>query len=650
MNEWLQELTDKIELKNGIPYWQRKYEGEFKKEEAKVKDIPLFSKEEIARFTNTRKTGLTAVSDNTQLKGMSPYELVNKSTQSIEAQLNRQAYAEKQRVEMEQAYLRNRSYISQGNPTNFDRNYIENQKRWDEEGLRQEQLNAEWSKQQAAKEAVTPYMLGAGALGLTVLAPVPMVGGLLGGMFVDEASKSLAGSDNFTDLMGDVTGVDSDLWSLANPGYFVGGAFNARALLKPERQLTALERMRRSIDKHRIGQYADLTMPAFNYNTLPNSNNPYFRGITNAELEADVANGVMESKTKTVDGFVPIFGDSDFFQKGVAQPFRDRSTWVTADDISSMIQHSLGRGDEYVPLNVASDHFEFFRPSSTGWERVRTHNPELTKAIDAQQEATFYRKAEANDISKIYSSEEPLINLTNPNNNPHEITNFSLDRPVFSHSHGDWRGMDAISIRGRAMRKYGKDFESLEPMDVFTAGTDVKVDPRYTTVVSGSDKTLAIAKAKGAMTKKVNLKQEYNTTGAVNSKFNLSKKTLMNANQYDAEVARLASENNRLTVKQYKQLLKDAKKSVKKGIVSNAEFNDIQNRVSKIKSMNVSELGKLRMSHPEAFNIKWGANDPIDVFDVSEKTLKQVDNPFLKYDPTPFVESNWLKARNIQRR
>lgn len=91
------------------------------------------------------------------------------------------------------------------------------------------------------------------------------------------------------------------------------------------------------------------------------------------------------------------------------------------------------------------------------------------------------------------------IQISNPSPRRSEIiTNFTTDRPVVSHSSGNWDSYDLFVFNPKIVK--GKQPKSIEPSDTFYVGENITAKPNQATLISGNKSKLIKAKEEGLST------------------------------------------------------------------------------------------------------------------------------------------------------
>ena len=135
--------------------------------------------------------------------------------------------------------------------------------------------------------------------------------------------------------------------------------------------------------------------------------------------------------------------------------------------------------------------------NSTAGQYLRYPIGKLKYGFDAKL-PTLYRKIKGGVVP---TPQNGRIMLTNPHPRfgyadtgevSPEITNFTYDTSVRSHSRGDWDSGFTIAVPGKTL--LGKNVVSTEPSDVFTFGSKIQAKLKDATILSGDAQELATAK------------------------------------------------------------------------------------------------------------------------------------------------------------
>lgn len=270
--------------------------------------------------------------------------------------------------------------------------------------------------------------------------------------------------------------------------------------------------------------------------------------------------------------------------------------------------------------------------------KTKPKNPELLRKLK-------------NDIN----IENNKIQVSNPSPRRSEtITNFTTDRPVVSHSGGNWDSADLFIFDPKIVK--GKQPISIEPSDTFYVGENIIAKPNQTTLISGNKSSLIKAKEEGLSTlssKKLrdiydNMNSEYLKGLTENNKLTGIKKKLaknkfddiVNSNlrkKYADEIQNLQSKRGTPTIKDYMNLEKQT------GL--NSGTIDFKNFDFNLWKRTMKKNGEI--SYPNGRKV---------YFEDYRKDTPYSENTIIKnskynkvfYDPTTEIEGLYRKTNNIK--
>ena len=267
--------------------------------------------------------------------------------------------------------------------------------------------------------------------------------------------------------------------------------------------------------------------------------------------------------------------------------------------------------------------------NSTAGQYLRYPIGKLKYGFDAKL-PTLYRKIKGGVVP---TPQNGRIMLTNPHPRfgyadtgevSPEITNFTYDTSVRSHSRGDWDSGFTIAVPGKTL--LGKNVVSTEPSDVFTFGSKIQSKLKDATILSGDAQELATAKQLGyKTTTNENVQSAYNAAkeGAAtngNQKFVLAKEDYSN-------YARALRQLERETFGSPRQKDVDFMNYVFKPQIEGKVYGrDMLNYAIANDERIASQFGNAQMRRYFLNDQEWGN---------------------ILYDPSSPVEGNWRKTMNI---
>lgn len=157
-------------------------------------------------------------------------------------------------------------------------------------------------------------------------------------------------------------------------------------------------------------------------------------------------------------------------------------------------------------------------------------------------------------------------------------SNWTLDRPVVSHNHGNWDGKDLFIVDPAEFQKAipKENVVSIEPSDMFVQNADAFIDPKRVTVVSGNPETLIRARQMGMSTlSSPRLRRLYRPTKPKVGRFSLDKGNYGNR-PYALEQQRLQQRRGAPTIEDFR-LIEDLY-GLKAGVIPMSEY--LQNPLS----------------------------------------------------------------------
>ena len=230
-----------------------------------------------------------------------------------------------------------------------------------------------------------------------------------------------------------------------------------------------------------------------------------------------------------------------------------------------------------------------------------------------------------------------LVDLTGNKNylgNPH--INVTFDRPVVSHSAGEWDGADTYLFPAKSLldQTYPAALKSIEPSDVFANGIRVVEKPKNVTLISGDIDALEKAQKAGMQTlSSPRLRRLYKESSASNPK-----ETGIWP-EYAAEIQRLQSKRGTPTLEDFRLLEKAT--GLKSGV---APISEYENAVSAIENMprasiyDVSDGKVFPYRYPNGREVEWGKDYTQNELGI----LRSSKYNKVFYDPMTHVEEDWL--------
>lgn len=241
-------------------------------------------------------------------------------------------------------------------------------------------------------------------------------------------------------------------------------------------------------------------------------------------------------------------------------------------------------------------------------------------------------------------------------------TNFTTDRPVVSHSAGNWDHMD-LNIFDPKITK-GLKPASIEPSDTFYPFANITAKPSQTTLVSGNKSALVNAQDKGMSTlSSPKLRQIYEDMQAeylgnltkyskmtpmqrrmakTNFKDNVSPKL---KKAYAEEIQRLQSQRGTPTIRDYKKVENDT--GLDAGVTTENLQHQFAAHVDKLKNTKISDYNdyaSLDFVYPNGRIVKPSRTS------ISGETRTLNNMPYNKvfYDPASHAELNWATKNGLK--
>ena len=251
-------------------------------------------------------------------------------------------------------------------------------------------------------------------------------------------------------------------------------------------------------------------------------------------------------------------------------------------------------------------------------------------------------------------TDDRMIDLTGNKgfaDNPH--INVTLDRPVVSHSKGNWDGADTYLFPARDLLSQIKNgsLKSIEPSDMFVNGSKIMENPSKVTVISGDVNILKKAKKAGMQTlsspklRKMYKKAELEYQKNANKRFNLSKHPQNKQNiAYATEVQRLQSQRGTPTLQDFRLL--EQQTGLNAGVAPISERENAINTLERMKKANISDITNGNMTqyvYPNGREIGWTPSEINEEMGLIKKA--KYNNVF--YDPASWAEFNWKMKNGI---
>lgn len=220
-------------------------------------------------------------------------------------------------------------------------------------------------------------------------------------------------------------------------------------------------------------------------------------------------------------------------------------------------------------------------------------------------------------------------------------SNWTLDRPVVSHSKGNWDGKDLFIVDPVQFQKAvsKENVISIEPSDMFVQNADVLIDPRRVTLVSGNPESLIQARQMGMSTlSSPRLRQLYKPNKPKNiGKFNFDKGNYGNR-PYALEQQRLQQRRGTPTIEDFRLI--ESQYGLNSGVIPISKY--LQNSLSAaIKNMLETSTINGSWSYPngrEVQLIPGGTYLNKALYEESLVNKAPYKNVF--YDPATHVEIN----------
>lgn len=236
--------------------------------------------------------------------------------------------------------------------------------------------------------------------------------------------------------------------------------------------------------------------------------------------------------------------------------------------------------------------------------------------------------------------------------NPH--INVTLDRPVVSHSVGNWDGADTylFPTKDLLLQAGNESIKSIEPSDMFINGSKIIEEPNKVTVISGDVDILKNAKKAGMQTlsspklRKMYKEAEKEYQRNVNKKFNLSKHPQDRANiAYATEVQRLQSQRGTPTLQDFRLL--EQQTGLNAGVAPVSEYESAIHTLNEMKSAKISDImnGTVKpFVYPNGREVDLSKAK----IDHELGLIKKAKYNNVFYDPATRAEYNWRMKNGIK--
>lgn len=228
-------------------------------------------------------------------------------------------------------------------------------------------------------------------------------------------------------------------------------------------------------------------------------------------------------------------------------------------------------------------------------------------------------------------------------------TNFTLDRPVVSHSKGNWNGADAYIFDTSDILSQTpvENIKSIEPSDFFINGNEILLPTNKATVISGNVETLNKAKNYGIdILSSPRLRRLYNEAAIKNQNTpKLLRKSIASdlGLDYANEIQRLQQQRGTPFLKDF-QLLEN-RTGLKSGVTDIGELSNFNAWRNAARTATISEIssGKiLPYTYPNNRTIDWSKIKE----EYSLVNKSKYNRVF--YDPASHVEDDWKKIQGFQ--
>lgn len=230
-----------------------------------------------------------------------------------------------------------------------------------------------------------------------------------------------------------------------------------------------------------------------------------------------------------------------------------------------------------------------------------------------------------------------LVDLTGNKNylgNPH--INVTFDRPVVSHSAGEWDGADTYLFPTKSLldQTYPTALKSIEPSDVFANGIRVTERPKNVTLISGDIEALEKAQKAGMQTlSSPRLRKLYKESLASNPK------EVGIWPEYAAEIQRLQSKRGTPTLEDFRLL--EQTTGLKSGVAPISEYENAVNAIENMPHVSINDLMNGKVSpyrYPNGRDVEWSKENIQNELGILRKS--KYNKVF--YDPMTQAEANWL--------
>lgn len=228
-------------------------------------------------------------------------------------------------------------------------------------------------------------------------------------------------------------------------------------------------------------------------------------------------------------------------------------------------------------------------------------------------------------------------------------TNFTLDRPVVSHSKGNWDGADTYIFDTNAILSQTpvENIKSIEPSDFFINGNEILLPTNKATVISGNIETLNKAKNYGIdILSSPRLRRLYNEALIRNQNTpKLFRKSVTSdlGLDYANEIQRLQQQRGTPFLKDF-QLLEN-RTGLKSGVTDISELSNFNAWGNAARSAAISEIssGKiLPYTYPNSRTVDWSK------IKEEERLVNKSKYNRVFYDPASHVEDDWKKIQGFQ--